>query len=163
MSDTQERIDKIHQLLHLQTLSFLELGALFTDSEDAGDHTKMGYKRVTQFLAGYFNIKPVRVYQIRQIYKLFAYYIMADPSLKSIDFTRLRDLAPLIKPDTPKEKVLEYLHEAKTKTTRDYIAWIQTMKGKPDQLNCDHPETVTRCKICKMKIGENHDSKASDS
>ncbi len=150
--DTQERIDKIHQLLHLQTLSFLELGALFKDSEDAGDHSKMGYKRITQFLAGYFNIKPQRVYQIRQVYKTFIGYISADPSLNSIDVTRLRQLAPFVKPDTPKETVLEYLHEAKTKTSRDYIAWINTLQGKPDQLTCEHPETITRCKICKMKL-----------
>lgn len=165
MSDTQDRIDKIQQILHLHTLGFLELGGLLSDAEANKDHEKMGYKRMAQFVSGQFNMKPQRFYQIQQVYKLFSYYIITNPDLRGIDFTRLRQLCPLIKPDTPKETVLDYLHRAKTATNRDYIAFIETLKGKPDQLDCEHKETtsITRCKQCGMKIGENHDSKASDS
>ncbi len=151
--DTQDRIEKIQQILHLQTLSFLELGGLLAEAEAQGDHKKLGYKRMAQFVAS-MNLLPQRYYQIKQVYDTFSYYIITDPELRSIPFTRLRQLCPFVKKDTPKETILEYLHTAKTLTNRDYIAWIETMKGKPDQVSCEHPETITRCKICKMKIGE---------
>src|SRR5512139_24432 len=156
MNDTQERIDQIAEILKTTTYGFLKLGALLAKAELLGDYKVHGYKRMSQFVAGHFNMKPQRYYQIAQVYDLFGKYLLADDSLATIDFTRLRQLCPLVHSDTPEDSVLDYLHKAKTLTSRDYIAFIKTLYGKPDELTCEHPETttITRCAKCGMKIGE---------